>query len=392
MVFENILGSENPFKKVNNSNVKKEEPPKVIREPIDTQQKTLDNIFTSSPTNNTEIAVNKTVEVENNEPKTEVNVPVNPTPSPLTSVSVQQTQQTIVTPIQNGQSQVVQSRSFLESPKQDNLSNQNVVTVKRKSNLDEFIKEIYERGCSVMGDPLKFVIFIYGKKGSGKTTLASAFPGNTLILSFDSKSFTGNRVIKEGRTIAVNMIEKYDTSSDESKLESASNVYTDVLTLLSLASQYDIDWIVFDSFETLSQICEMKMRKEEGLRPYEGIRNLNLWKKRNDYIYYLYKKAMGAAKKGVIFTSHFTIEQVITDGGEFAKEVPAWSQNIMRETDVIIKTDCSYVNNRPHFRITVESSKIPEIFPMVTVDITADVIFDEVSKEYKVKLNLPFKL
>ena len=83
------------------------------------------------------------------------------------------------------------------------------------------------------------------------------------------------------------------------------------------------DWVIFDGLERLSYVAEMKMRKEGKVAPFGGISNLNLWKKRKQYMRHIHRMAMDVSRKGVIYTTYPKIQKLMTDDGiELRSKIP----------------------------------------------------------------------
>jgi len=150
-----------------------------------------------------------------------------------------------------------------------------------------------------------------------------------------------------------------DSASAEMHLEGSERSFRYLNILLDhIKDNWDPDWIALDGSEILQQMCEMTMRYRNNLMPFQGIANRNLWKERRMYIRQIHHKALGVAKKGLIYTCYTDKDEVVKDG-EFVtkKDVPRWVDVIMYETDCVIKVETSREKTGQRFFATVESSK-----------------------------------
>jgi hypothetical protein len=184
----------------------------------------------------------------------------------------------------------------------------------------------------------KTVITIYGKKGDGKTTVAFSFPGSKAVLSFDNKSV----LVKENYygnsdNIKVWDCTKYLSPHPTTYTETSATTITYIQQLVKHIEKGSPDWIVIDGFEILSQIAEMAMRRNQGLKPFQGVSNLNVWKERNMIIRDIHISCIRAAKKGLIYTTYTSEEEIINDGVVISKkEIPKWSDAMLWTTDIVI--------------------------------------------------------
>lgn len=214
---------------------------------------------------------------------------------------------------------------------------------------------------------------LYGLKGSGKTYSALSFPGQITCLSFDRKSlpikqysFHGDERIKVFDAIAL-----MDYSSPEGWTESADKTFKRLNLLIDKITGWKPDWIVIDGSEVLQQICEMTMRYRNNLMAFQGISNRNLWKERRMYIRQIHDRCFEAAKKGVIYTTYTSKDEIIREGEFIAKDdVPKWVDCIMWMTDVVMRVRSAQEKSGRKFYATIESSKYPPFKTGREVDIT----------------------
>jgi len=222
----------------------------------------------------------------------------------------------------------------------------------------------------------KHTITVYGLKGAGKTTLSFSFPGSHLCISFDNKSQPIAREEKENKVTVYDGVKYYDRTSGENWLNSSDYSWKYLNALLDKIKldQTDDDakgrvierpdWIVVDGGEIVHTLLEMVMRVRNNLMPFQGVSNRNVWKERRMYIEYLLHRCQKIAKKGVIWTSYITKDE-IKEEGDFVsiQDVPKWIDAVLYETDVLIKVERKTGKAGQEFYAIVESSKwktIPE--------------------------------
>ncbi len=205
----------------------------------------------------------------------------------------------------------------------------------------------------------KYVIMIYGDKGTGKTVTALSFPGEVCVLSFDRKAVPIKiNVFNNDSRIHVFDAVKYMDWRPDKVTESSSRTFEYILKILDYcAEKIKPDWIVFDGTEIMEQIIEFAMRHRHGLGPFQGISNLNIWKERRLMLRQIHSKAYEIAKKGIIYTTYTQYEDIVIEGELVTrKEVPKWIDVIMFETDVVLKTE--YNARDQVFTVKVVTSKV----------------------------------
>jgi hypothetical protein len=219
----------------------------------------------------------------------------------------------------------------------------------------------------------KIVYTIYGMKGNGKTYLAFTFPGSKCCLSFDHKS-----AIVKATSFKDDQVKVYDAVRHMSEatplefLESSEKTFKFVLELLDfIKKENKPDWIILDGLEIMQQVAEMVMRARNNIGPYQGIANKNIWKERRIYLRQIHRKALDAAKLGVIYTT-YTDKDEIVESGDFVtkKDVPKWIDAVMYETDVVIRVDHTQDKSGKKFTATIDSDKYNPELTGKSLDIT----------------------
>lgn len=208
----------------------------------------------------------------------------------------------------------------------------------------------------------KYVIMIYGDKGTGKTVTALSFQGELCVLSFDRKAMPIKMSIYNGdERIHVFDAVKYMNWHPEKVTESSSKTFDYILKILEhCGEKIKPDWVVIDGTEIMEQIIEFAMRHRHGLGPFQGIANLNVWKERRLMLRQIHNKAYSIARKGIIYTTYTHYEDIVIDGELVTrKEVPKWIDVIMFETDTVLKTE--YNPRDRVFSVKVVTSKIKEL-------------------------------
>lgn len=214
---------------------------------------------------------------------------------------------------------------------------------------------------------------VYGQKGAGKTFLSFSFPGKIVCLSFDKKSLPikQHSFDNDNRIRVFDAVALMDYSSPEAWTESADRSFKRLNILLDKIAEQEPDWIVIDGSEILQQICEMTMRYRNNLMCFQGISNRNLWKERRLYIRQIHNKCFDIAKKGVIYTTYTSKNEIIREGEYVVKDdVPKWIDAILYETDAVIKIRSLQEKSGRKFYATVESSKFPPFKTGRETDVT----------------------
>ncbi len=214
----------------------------------------------------------------------------------------------------------------------------------------------------------------WGGKGVGKTSFAyGSFAGTIVVLSYDGKS----RIIKkkfvdmnpenEDRIIVEDLtIPDFDDTSisvaPEFILDMGENIVEHTRYILA---NYKPDWFLIDGEDLLVQHCEMYMRKRQGLSPFEGIKNINLWKERNAFVRQLHRMGLKNAKVGMIYNTTYQIEEVERQGEIKRIEMPKWVDIVMYEADFAfhIFTATDPKTGKEHFFAKVSTTKYDKIFP-----------------------------
>lgn len=214
---------------------------------------------------------------------------------------------------------------------------------------------------------------VYGQKGAGKTFLSFSFSGKIVCLSFDKKSLPikQHSFDNDNRIRVFDAVALMDYSSPEAWTESADRSFKRLNILLDKIAEQEPDWIVIDGSEILQQICEMTMRYRNNLMCFQGISNRNLWKERRLYIRQIHNKCFDIAKKGVIYTTYTSKNEIIREGEYVVKDdVPKWIDAILYETDAVIKIRSLQEKSGRKFYATVESSKFPPFKTGRETDVT----------------------
>lgn len=223
------------------------------------------------------------------------------------------------------------------------------------------------------GNP-KQVYTIHGGKGTGKTTFAFRFSGIKYCIGFDHKALR----IKQNQYNNSSDIRVFDglkyyirTAADMTKSAKMSHEY--ILWLLDeIERKEDCDWIVLDNLARLHEICEMCMRDDYKLNPFQAFANLSYWKMRRVYLQRIHSRALEVAKKGVIYTVISKIDDILIEDGQTIerKEVPQYVDVVEEETDTLFQTRISQSKDNTRFIARVITSKIPKYKTGSVLDVT----------------------
>jgi len=224
---------------------------------------------------------------------------------------------------------------------------------------------------------LGVVITQYGLKGTGKTMNAMYMDGAIVFLSFDYKSYPiwANEFNKNPRIKVFDASRYYSEASPTIMLQSAETNFTYLQELLEkIITPLNPDWIVIDGSEIMQKQMEMVMRNRQGLMPFEGVKNLNIWKERNMYLDQIHYSCLRAVKKGLIYNTYTDEHDVVVKDSVVVvrEKVPKWIGTIMSFTDVVIYLYSELDRDgKRRFMAHVESSKMPKFIKTGTTrDVT----------------------
>jgi hypothetical protein len=235
----------------------------------------------------------------------------------------------------------------------------------------------------------KKIITVYGHKNDAKTTTAMGLAkkgDKVAILSFDQKSDRPTEldfVKKSGVEYKVyNAILYLDKSTPELYQTTAEKTYIFVLKILEgLKEKYKPDWVIIDGSEFLNKILEQVMRKRNGVMPYQGIANQNIWKERTQYIDDVHNQALAAATQGIMYTTYVAKDSIIKDGNVVQqKDMPKWLGDVMSQTDIIVRVVTEVTNGKTEYKAIIESSKFPREYPPKEYVITGRRLYDVINK------------
>jgi hypothetical protein len=190
----------------------------------------------------------------------------------------------------------------------------------------------------------KKVFLVYGDKGVGKTSFALMFPGNIVAFSFDGQTRIIKKRLSQIYPEKANSIKVYDMDQVYYG-DNLNNTREDILSsseilltfMKKIVTSTHPDWFLVDGSSEYVTMAEYVMRKNNGLLPFQGIANQNLWKERNVYIRQLHNTMISNARFGVIYTGWEQLVEV-EDEGELRKlTIPKWTDIIMQKTQFIVR-------------------------------------------------------
>lgn len=251
--------------------------------------------------------------------------------------------------------------------------------VKKAVSLPSFSSFVFKEAAP--GD--KLVITFYGEKGSGKTMSALGLPGTKSVLCFDNKAQTiKHSFFKDSPDIKVYDATEFFVKDTSHFLESSEITYDYLTFLLQKIGEQKPDWIIIDGLEILTGICEMVMRKHNGLKPYQGVSNLSVWKERRQLLDGIHRRAVQAVKRGVVYTAYCDTQQIIEEGAIVtSKIVPKWVDTVLYETDITVHVENRIGKEGSRIIVKINNSKIPSFLETGKVfDITGKTLGDFIGK------------
>jgi hypothetical protein len=222
-------------------------------------------------------------------------------------------------------------------------------------------------------DDAKPVVYtVYGEKGVGKTYAAmTVSKGKTYVLSFDGMSNdvrTNALEAEKDRIVVVDILDQWDRS-EKMIVPTAVRAYDYIIWVLNeIQKRGDADAVVLDGLEIFMQICEMVMRHDAKLGPFDAFSNLNLWKKRNLKMQFIHALAKRVAKEAVIYTTYTKFFELDRENGEIPTTVkrPKWADEIEWQTKTVLEVT-STVMSRNKKTLLEDDSKAPGARFFVTV-------------------------
>ncbi len=190
----------------------------------------------------------------------------------------------------------------------------------------------------------KPIFFIYGGKGVGKTTAALNIPGTIDCISYDGMSMeiklqlvkqdpVNEERIKVFDVGVLELLQEEEITNSDAILDHGVRGYD---YTKAIVSESTADWIIFDGVDYLVNYAEMKMRKENTLLPYEGFKNLNLWKHRNQLLRSILTLASQKAGCGVILVGWEEITQYDEEGKTKNTKAPKWTDIFKTASSIVI--------------------------------------------------------
>ena len=210
----------------------------------------------------------------------------------------------------------------------------------------------------------KLIVTVVGDKGTGKTTFCLGQSGEIYAFTFDNKTQSIKRgLYNNDSRIHVIGGSKFLVETKEEVRDSSCKCYDYIMYCLGeIAKKGGCDWIVSDGLRDFAAYAEMKMRAANNIKASEGFANKNLWKERNLFVRDFHRKAIEVARKGVIYTTYFKLDEItIADGSTKTEKMPHYSDVVLKETDIVIFTKGERVDGKKVFVIECDSSKRPDI-------------------------------
>ncbi len=227
----------------------------------------------------------------------------------------------------------------------------------------------------------KPIFFFYGGKGVGKTTAALSTPGTIDCISYDGMSMDIKlQFVKENpdneeriRVFDIGVIELLKAEDNLPQSGDATGVANDPILKHGVMGynytemiirESNADWIIFDGVDYLVNYAEMKMRMEEQLGPYEGFKNLNLWKKRNQFLRSILTLATQKAKCGIILVGWEEISQYDEEGKTKSVKAPRWADIFKTASSIVVHISQYNVPSQQlhlHYAF-IDTSKNEELF------------------------------
>jgi len=215
---------------------------------------------------------------------------------------------------------------------------------------------------------------IYGAPKVGKTTAAFSRPGNILCISYDGMSKDIKRQMVKKDPTNDERIQIFDigimTEQAQEGLIDDPDIILDhgVLgyeyTKAVLLEAKDVDWIALDGVDFLVNYAEMVMRKHNELKPYEGFKNLNLWKERNYYVRKIHTLALQKARLGVILIGWESLVSFDEEGKSKTIKEPKWVDSMKTSSGFVFHiTQQNFPSQGKHYHYAfVESSKNEDLY------------------------------
>jgi hypothetical protein len=216
------------------------------------------------------------------------------------------------------------------------------------------------------------IIFVYGGKGVGKTTAVLTMPGTIDCISYDGMSMDIKyQLVKTDPTVedrikvfnigVLELLQENEITNSDVVLEHGVRGYD---YTKAIVSESKADWIVFDGVDYLVNYAEMKMRKENNFQPYEGFKNLNLWKYRNQLLRSILTLATQKANCGVILIGWEETTQYDEEGKTKNEKAPKWTDIFKTASSIVAHiTQYNVPSQQVHLHYYfIDSSKNEDLF------------------------------